>query len=113
MIIMGAASSRDGGKPYMCNFWTKQKLLKNVLLVTAICLVWPAGSCLAGPEEVPLPAHYPEAFTIVNCIERVDSDKILLGDSLYKYAQKIKYYAQTIHIAMFQAPTLKKEQNNK
>jgi hypothetical protein len=66
--------------------------IKCVLALAIISISWPAGQCLAGKDEIPLPAHYPEEFNIVMCIERVDSDRILMGDSLYKYAHKVKYY---------------------
>jgi hypothetical protein len=76
----------------MSTFPIKQKMMNWALLIIAFLLFGPAGACLAGKQEKPLPAHYPEEFSFVNCIERVDAGEILMGDSLYKLAYKVRYY---------------------
>ncbi len=68
------------------------KMIKVILVVLTIGLISPAGAVMAGQNDVPLPAHYPEEFTAVGCIEKIGSDGILMADKDIRFAHKAKFY---------------------
>jgi len=67
-------------------------LPKCLLVVVAAGFFWSAGVCFAGKEQVPLPAHYPREFSVVDCIERIGADEVLMGDSVYKFARRATFH---------------------
>lgn len=65
------------------------KVMLVVLTISLFCLVGPG---IAGQKGTPMPAHYPEQFTAVGCIDRMDDDFIVVDDLAIKYANKAKFY---------------------
>jgi hypothetical protein len=74
----------------------KRYIFSLGLVIFLAAMTLPATTSLAksgGSLGVPLPDHYPEAFSGSGCIQRITAKEVVIDDSLYTFASDVTFHS--------------------